>query len=600
MRKYFATIILMSALFAVVFTSCDEILNITRYTVTFDSNGGTPTPQPQTVKEGDRVSKPADPASEGYDFVGWAKSTNASSALWDFETETVNSDMTLYARWAITSHLVTFDSDGGTAVPSQNIAHGGRATKPADPTRSGYEFDGWFNATSEWDFSTAITVSITLKARWTAVHTVTFDSDGGSSVASQSVRNGNTATKPEPDPTRDGYEFDGWFNGETEWNFSTPVTVSITLKAKWTAAHVVTFDSDGGSTVPFQIVRNGATVTKPADPTKTIASGLYLGTLSNDYNYTFTGWYNGETLWDFNNNTVTASITLKAKWSIAVNPTRIESVLPNDISGAVTYVNANSNSGEEYTLLIGVNVTAGVQTLNAANAKLTIIGIGAERTITRSTYTYNPLFTINGNNVTSLTLGQNITITESYICVRIDRGNLTMHDGSKITEANSNAVVVSGINSFFKMEGGEISGNYNGVSVENGATFEVSGGVITGSTTSYGGDVLIGYNCTFLLSGNTRIGSLILSANNATTHSSVTINGAYSGTVTRLYLYGNYSSTNTVANWWTNASVIVNANANIITMFNNGLGDFADYSYRTQPIYTTHILNATGYLILKE
>ena len=611
MRNYFTSIILMTALFAVVFTSCDEILNITRYTVTFDSNGGTHTPSQQTVKEGDRVAKPADPTSDGYDFVGWAKSTSASSALWNFGTETVTADMTLYARWSITSHLVTFDSDGGTVVSSQNIPHGGRATKPADPTRTGHEFEGWFNGSTEWDFSTTITVAITLKARWTAVHTVTFDSDGGSSVSSQSVRNGNAATKPEPDPTRDGYEFDGWFNGETEWNFSTPITVSITLKAKWTAAHIVTFDSDGGSAVTFQIVRNGATATKPEDPTKTIISGLYLGTLTDDYNYTFTGWYNDETLWDFNSNTVTAPITLKARWSITVNPTRIESVLPNDVAGAVSYVNANSNGGEEYTLLIGTNVSVAAQTLNTANAKLLIIGIGAERTITSTTTVNDRLFTINGNNLTSLILGQHITLlgTSSYYysssnaIVNIQRGSFTMLNGSKITGSRYAAVIVDGINSFFKMEGGEINENNVGVSVWNGSSFELSGGILTGytSTREDYGDVFIEHDCTFRLSGSTRIGKLLLAANNATSHSSVTINGNYSGTVTRLNLYGNTSNANTVANWWTNAPVIVNGTSSVINMFNNGLGDFVPTSYyNSTPIYTTRVLNTSGHLIMRE
>jgi len=65
--------------------------------------------------------------------------------------------------------------------------------------------------------------------------TVTFDSNGGSSVPSQTVNSGTTATRP-TNPTRSGYTFDNWYSNSgltTVYNFSTPVTWNITLYAKW-------------------------------------------------------------------------------------------------------------------------------------------------------------------------------------------------------------------------------------------------------------------------------------------------------------------------------------------------------------------------------
>ena len=353
-KKILLVLFAAVAVMAVTFTSCkkDEEKKVPTFTVSFNSKSGTPTPPQQTVKEGAKVTKPADPTRANYAFAGWAKADNATSALWNFDTETVSADMTLYARWATITHTVTFDSDGGSAVQAQNVADGGKATKPADPTRTGYEFDGWFNGATEWNFATTITAPITLKAKWTQVHVVTFNSDGGSTEPAQAIRNGNTATQPAP--TREGYEFDGWFVGDVVWNFANTITDPVTLKAKWTKVHIVTFDSDGGSAVTALTIRNGNTANKPADPTKTIASGLYLGTLTDEHNYTFDGWYNGATLWDFNNSAVTAPVTLKAAWTyISSSPVRIESVLSNDVAAAFTYVNANSYSGEEYTLLIG-------------------------------------------------------------------------------------------------------------------------------------------------------------------------------------------------------------------------------------------------------
>ena len=135
------------------------------YTVTFDSKGGSQVTA-QTVKEGGTVEKPVDPTLQNYGFAGWAKADNETSTLWNFETETVSGDMTLYARWSIHTYTVTFDSDGGSAVPAQTIAHGGTATNPEEPTRDGYVFDGWFHDNTEWDFATAVTASVTFKAKW--------------------------------------------------------------------------------------------------------------------------------------------------------------------------------------------------------------------------------------------------------------------------------------------------------------------------------------------------------------------------------------------------------------------------------------------------
>jgi formylglycine-generating enzyme required for sulfatase activity len=66
-------------------------------------------------------------------------------------------------------------------------------------------------------------------------YTVTFDADNGTTATTQTVTEGNKATKPTTDPTKDEYTFGYWFNAETnaEWNFDTDVTASITLKAKW-------------------------------------------------------------------------------------------------------------------------------------------------------------------------------------------------------------------------------------------------------------------------------------------------------------------------------------------------------------------------------
>jgi uncharacterized repeat protein (TIGR02543 family) len=69
---------------------------------------------------------------------------------------------------------VTFNSNGGSSVPAQTVDNGYKATKPADPTKSGYTFGGWYTdsaCTTAFDFNTAVTSDITLYAKWTAVVT---------------------------------------------------------------------------------------------------------------------------------------------------------------------------------------------------------------------------------------------------------------------------------------------------------------------------------------------------------------------------------------------------------------------------------------------
>lgn len=68
-------------------------------------------------------------------------------------------------------------------------------------------------------------------------YTVTFDSDKGSAVSSQSIISGEKATAPK-NPTRKNYTFAGWYNGNTKYDFNTPVTANLSLKAKWTKVSV--------------------------------------------------------------------------------------------------------------------------------------------------------------------------------------------------------------------------------------------------------------------------------------------------------------------------------------------------------------------------
>jgi len=200
------------------------------------------------------------------------------------------------------TYTVTFDTDGGSAVNAETVTDGETATKPAAPTKEGYTFAGWFVGEDEYDFASAVTADVTVKAKWTInEYTVSFDADGGSVVDSLTVKHGEAAAKP-ADPTKEGYTFAGWFAGDAAYVFDTAVTADVALKAKWTInEYTVIFDADNGSEATSETVEYGAVATKPADPVKE--------------GYTFAGWFAGDAAYVFDT-AVTANVTLKAKWTI--------------------------------------------------------------------------------------------------------------------------------------------------------------------------------------------------------------------------------------------------------------------------------------------
>ena len=188
-------------------------------------------------KVGSPVEFPREMNKPGYTFSGWYLNEELTGSALD--EYTIEKNVTFYAKYTPNTYTVTFDSQGGSDVASQEVNHGATATTPTEPTKAGFEFKGWCtSATCEtaYDFATAVTEDITLYAKWEAQkHTVTFDSQGGSDVASQEVNHGATATTP-TEPTKAGFEFKGWCTSatcETAYDFATAVTEDITLYAKW-------------------------------------------------------------------------------------------------------------------------------------------------------------------------------------------------------------------------------------------------------------------------------------------------------------------------------------------------------------------------------
>ncbi len=220
-----------------------------QYTVIFNTGEGSVVGS-QTVIEDELCSKPDDPTKGDHSFGGWY-TDNTYVTEYNFDTP-VTSDITLYAKFIPEgSHSVVFDTQSGSRIEAQFIEDGAKADQPADPTRSGYIFDGWYKDSectdgNEYDFETSVIADITLFAKWVKGYTVTFNTNGGSEVVAQSIKSGEQCTKP-ADPAKDGCKFGGWYTDSectdgNEYDFTGPVTYNIILYAKWTVANGLQID----------------------------------------------------------------------------------------------------------------------------------------------------------------------------------------------------------------------------------------------------------------------------------------------------------------------------------------------------------------------
>ena len=273
-------------------------------------------------------------------------------------------------------YTVSFDTDGGSAVDAQTVLRGQKAAEPADPARSGYRFNGWYKDASVYDFTTPVLEGFTLRAAWTAnQYTITFDSDGGSTVTSITQDCGTAIIAP-ANPTRNGYTFTGWHP-------AIPAAMpagGLTVKALWSAnSYAITYDLDGGTAEgnpdSYTIETENTTLNAPTKA-----------------GYTFTGW-SGTGLTGENNMTVTiekGSIgdrSYTAHWRYnggggsGSSPSYPVSVSDKTDHGSVTVSPKNASKGSTVTITVKpdsgyVLETISVTDKNGNDVKLTDTGNG--------------------------------------------------------------------------------------------------------------------------------------------------------------------------------------------------------------------------------
>ena len=239
--------------------------------------------------------------------------------------------------------VVTFNYADGRANSTVTVKNGEKVTQPTNPTRTGYTFDGWYGGVygdEKWVFiGYTVTENITLTAKWIAnTYTVRFETGvEGQTVANKTATFNSEFALPTA-PSKTGYTFAGWFNGndKLENNEAWTLTADTTLTAKWNAnTYTVSYNLNGGEgAIEDEQAVFGANYEVASAPSRT------------DYN--FVGWFNGDDKVVGGDYLIANDITLTAKWELAFNN--------------VIFNGNSADGGSTATMKIGVDQT---QKINA-------------------------------------------------------------------------------------------------------------------------------------------------------------------------------------------------------------------------------------------
>ena len=321
------------AVIAIVITACPRAADATpeepKFTVSYHANGGEGTPDPATqeVNHNDIIAAAPTVSRPDYTLNAvWNTKADGTGETFKFGNggTPITADITLYAQWT-KQHTVSYNVNEGEGTPepaTETVSDGGTATKPAEPTRSGYVFTGWFDTATggnEYTFGTAVTDDITLYAQWSnQQYTVSYHANGGDGTPNPATQgiNHNDIIATAPTVSRPGYTLNAVWNTQangqgTPFIFgTTQVTSDMDLYAQWTInQYSVSYNlNEGDGTAPAaETVNYNETATKPTDPTRT--------------GHTFAGWFDAATGGnEFNfgsgGTPVTEDIELYAQWTI--------------------------------------------------------------------------------------------------------------------------------------------------------------------------------------------------------------------------------------------------------------------------------------------
>ena len=204
-------------------------------------------------------------------------------------------------------YTVTF-MDEDKVLDSVSIKKGDTISDESIPEKEGYLFVSWYKNGFPYDNNNPILEDTTLVANWVLEpelvknHTVTFNY--GEYTKTQTVREGELATKPEKDPKQDKHKFIGWYVGDSLYDFDTPVTKDILIVAKFEKTRIIiTYDLNGGTGVKEVEINKGEIPNKPKNPTR--------------FGYDFVGWSINDEGYNFDK-PLYSDTTIKANYSATI------------------------------------------------------------------------------------------------------------------------------------------------------------------------------------------------------------------------------------------------------------------------------------------
>lgn len=240
--------------------------------LSYDANGGGGAPVTASATADTRVTvSPSTPTRTGFVFLSWNTAADGSGTSYAPNEQFTMpwSDLTLYARWAVLGHLVTYEANQGTGAPGEQVAAFGDTITLASQgsmSRPGYEFVEWnsvddgsgdaYGAGARW----TVDKDLTLYAQWRIrSFTVSYSANGGASPpTSQTADYESEIDIPSDIPARTGYTFTGWNASadgsgaayQPEGSLTIPAE-NITLYAQWSpTTQILTYSANGGSGAP--------------------------------------------------------------------------------------------------------------------------------------------------------------------------------------------------------------------------------------------------------------------------------------------------------------------------------------------------------------
>ena len=299
------------------------------HNITYELNGGNHDGKPDVFKETEKVTL-GTAARTGYTFSGWYEAKDFSgNAVTGWNAGEKTEDVMLYAKWKAISYEIKYElGDGENADdnPTNYTIEDNITLK--DPTKTGYVFDGWYKedsfTTKVTNITKGSTGNITLYAKWDLeTYTITYELNGDDVNPAQNAKSNPAKYNIETavtlaDPTRNFYEFAGWFNNADfsgdkveGWNAGEK-TGNIKLYAKWEAINYnITYVLNGDNVNPAQNAESNPAKYNIETATITLKNPTKTG-------YVFDGWYKDTSFATKITEIAkgsTGNITLYAKWT---------------------------------------------------------------------------------------------------------------------------------------------------------------------------------------------------------------------------------------------------------------------------------------------